>query len=259
MGNLCLVGRYYRSIPLTDTGYETHPVELDPAKTALVVMHYWDIGCEGGPEIDVNFCVGMGYLESFREAERIMRECIRPAMDAARAAGILVCHVESSAIGAKHPEAMQDLDEPVHNPYQPGPVVPGWREEIVARSHGRDYPTLSPYAKMDRAQIVAPEPGEPFVHQTGQFDRALRRYGIENLLYTGFATDMCILRAGGGVEPMAPFGYRIFLLRDATLGVESPDSFPERIATRWGIQYFETHYGDTLLTRDFIEACAALG
>ena len=106
-------------------------------------------------------------------------------------------------------------------------------------------------------RIVAPVPGEPYVHQTGQFDRALRRRGIENLIYSGFATDMCILRAPGGIEPMAPMGYRIFLVRDATLGVEQPDTFEERIATRWAIRYFETHFGDTITTADFMAACEA--
>jgi nicotinamidase-related amidase len=254
---LRLNARYFRSIPLDDTGYETHAVELDPAATAFVAMHCWNIGCEGGPEIDPNYCVGMGYYESVREADRIIRECIRPAMDAARKAGVLVCHVESETIGAKHPEAQEDLDPPGQpsSDAPPPPVVPGWREQIVARSHGADYATKSPYGRMDRAKIVAPEPGEPYAYQTGQLDRALRRHGIENLIYSGFATDMCVLRAPGGIEPMAPFGYRIFLVRDATVGVECPDTFGERIATRWGIRYFETHYGDTITTDDFIRAC----
>ena len=197
----------------------------------------------------------MGFYENFNEGERIIRERIRPAMDAARKAGILVCHVENEAIGKKHPEAREFLDPPVPPSTSPSPVVPGWRERIVMRSHGKDYATESPYARMDRAAIVAPQGGEPFVYQTGQFDRVLRRHGIENLIYTGFATDMCILRSPGGIEPMVPFGYRIFLMRDATLGVECPDTFGERLATRWGIRFVETHYGNTITWADFINTC----
>ena len=255
---LRMPGRYYRTIPMDNTGYEETQIELDPQRTALVVMHCWDIGCEGGPELDMSFCVGMGSLGSFEEADRIMRECIRPSMDAAREAGVAVAHVESATIAAKHPEAQEDLDPPVEVEPLPPPVVPGWRESIVWRSHGRDYPTESPYAHMDRAKVCAPLPGEVFVHQTGQFDRQLRRRGVENLVYTGFATDMCVLRAPGGIEPMAPYGYRTYLMRDATVGVELQDHLQERIATRWGIGYFETHYGDSLLTTDFIRACEAI-
>lgn len=254
---LRLKARYYRTIPIDKTGYQTETVELDPARTAFIGMHCWNIGCEDGPAVDPNYCVGMGFYENFREAERIMRECIRPAMDAARKAGILVCHVESATIGRKHPEAQEDLDPPSHQQVSKPlpPVVPGWREGILARSHGKDYAMLSPYARMDRARVLAPLPGEPYVYQTGQFDRILRKHGIENLIYSGFATDMCLLRAPGGIELMAPLGYRIFLMRDATLGVECPDTFAERIATRWAIRYFETHYGDTITLEDFIKAC----
>jgi nicotinamidase-related amidase len=256
MAVLRMQGRYHRNIPIDNPGYETESLELDVSRTALVGMHCWNIGCEGGPAIDPKYCVGMGFPESFKEAERIMRECIRPAMDAARAIGMLVCHLESEMIGRKHPEAMQDIDVPAATDSEsPPPVVPGWREKMITRSHGEDCFNRPPLSTMDRAETVSPLPGEPFVFQTGQFDRVLRRHGIENLIYTGFATDMCILRAAGGVEPMAPFGYRVFLMRDATVGVECPDTFDERIATRWAIRYFETHYGDTIELADFLRAC----
>jgi len=137
-------------------------------------------------------------------------------------------------------------------------VVPGW-QRMAARFHGEEYPTRSPLARMERAGIVEWQPRDVYAYQTGQLDRLLRKRGIENLVYTGFATDMCVLRAPGGVEPMAGFGYRLFLMRDATVGVECPDTWGERIATRWGIRYFETHFGDTLPCGDFIAACEGLG
>ena len=251
---LTLNTRYYRPIPLDAAGYETEPVELDPRKTALIAMHCWNIGCPDGPPVDKNFFVGMGSLESSLEAGRIMQESIRPAMDAARSAGVLVCHVESEWIARHHPEAQVDADAPPPEPQQPA-VVPGWRKKMEDRFHGRDYMTRSPLAKMDRAEITRPLPGEPFVYQTAQLDRALRKRGIENLIYVGFATDMCVLRAPGGIEPMAPLEYRLFLVRDATIGVECPDMFADRVATRWAIRYFETHFGSTMLTNDFVAAC----
>jgi hypothetical protein len=54
-------------------------------------------------------------------------------------------------------------------------VVAGWRKKMEDRFHGKDYPTQSPLARMDRAKIVFPLPGEPFLFQTAQLDRALRR------------------------------------------------------------------------------------
>ena len=253
---LRLSTRYYRTIPIDRMGYEAEEIVLDPKRTTLVVMHCWDIGCEGGPEIDPDYFVGMGSRESFQEAERIMRERIRPAMDAARRAGVLVSHVEAESIARQFPRSAEEIDPPPSGPpsQAPASVVPGWYEKTTARAHGKDYAVDSPYARMGRAQVVAPLPDEPMAYQTGQFDRILRRRGMENLIYCGFATDMCILRAPGGLEPMGPSGYRRFLLRDATLGVELPDTFEERIATRWGIRYFEAHGGNTLLSEELIRA-----
>ncbi|MBC7288222.1 MAG: cysteine hydrolase family protein [Armatimonadetes bacterium] len=249
---LRLLTRFYRTVPLSQMGYELEEVCLDEKRTALVVMHCWDIGCEGGQPLDERFWVGMGSREATAEAARIMRDVIRPLMDEARAAGVTVCHVESADIAARYPAALADA-EPVQPSdtadWEPS-VVPGWRDRIVARSHGQGYATNPPYAGKDRALVVAPLPGEPFVFQTRQMHRVLRRLGVENLIYTGFAADMCILRAQGGIEHMAPYGYRIFLVRDATLGIEFPDTIDQRLATQWAIRYFETHYGNTVLASD---------
>ena len=57
---------------------------------------------------------------------------------------------------------------------------------------------LAFYTALSFAPLLMPERGEPFVYQTNQFDRILRKRGIENLVYAGFATDMCILRSPGG-------------------------------------------------------------
>jgi nicotinamidase-related amidase len=247
--------RYYRTVPLDNMGYVEEEIELERERTALVVMHCWNIGCEDGQAIDPRYWVGMGSREAAAEAERIMREAIRPAMDAARKAGVKICHVESADIAARYPQAQVDAACEGTTGSAIEPVVPGWREAIVARSHGEGYANNSPYYGKDRAGIVAPKQGEPMVYQTRQMDRVLRRLGVENLVYTGFATDMCVLRAPGGVELMAPYGYRLFLMRDATLGVEFPDTINERIATRWAVRYFETHYGNTVLAEDFIWAC----
>lgn len=250
---LTLRGRYYRTLPIHDTGYEEEVLTLNADQTALVELHCWDIGCPGGPPVDPNYCVGMGYPETTEEAFRIMQTYIRPAMDAARRAGLLVCHVQAESIAKRHPASAEEAEEPPPSSSPaPPPALPGYRESILTRSHGEDYPTQSPLRDMDIPRIVYPEPGEPIVYQTGQFDRILRKRGIVNLIYTGFATDMCILNAPGGLGPMFALGYRVLLLREATLGVECPDTFHERLATRWAIRFFETHQGDTLGFQDVI-------
>jgi len=62
---------------------------------------------------------------------------------------------------------------------------------------------------------------------------------------------MCVLDAEGGARPMLARGYRCVLMRDATLGVETPESFPGRTATGYGVHRFEWQGGDSTTFSDF--------
>ena len=85
-----LAARYYRALPIDQPGYEDVTLSLPVARTALVGMHCWNIGCPDGPPVDVDFCVGMGRPQSTQEAGRIMVDIVRPAMDAARSIGLIL-------------------------------------------------------------------------------------------------------------------------------------------------------------------------
>jgi len=241
--------RYYRALPIDRPGYEREILELSVNKTALIGMHCWNIGCPDGPSVDVNYCVGMGWPQATAEAGRIMKEVIRPAMDAARSIGLPVCHVETDWMDARYP------DVPSHR--QRGPSATGRQREILERAHGRDYLKNSPLARMRRAQIVEPVGDEPLVFYTDQLDAYLKTRGIETLIYTGFAADMCMLNAEGGARAMLGRGVRCILMRDATVGVETPDTFPERLATRYGIHLFEWQIGYSTTLADFLAAVNA--
>jgi nicotinamidase-related amidase len=257
---LRLKGRFYRTIPITNPRYEEETLELDADKTTLISLHCWNVGCPENP-LDENYWVGMGFPQTTEEAQRIMNVFIRPAMDAARRAGILVCHVQTKSIAIKYPQHLEELEDEgkrSETVYAPPPAIPGYRESVLFRFHGKDYPTSSPLKDMDFPRVVAPLPGEPIVYTTKQFDKVLRKRGIINLIYTGFATDMCILYAEGGIIPMFNLGYRVLLIREATLGVEMPDWFEDRISTKWATRFFETHFGDTISFADFINACSNL-
>ena len=244
---LRLPTRYYRALPIDAPGYEDEVVEVPVAQTALVGLHCWNIGCPDGPAMDANFCVGMGWPQATEEAGRIMAEVIRPAMDAARQIGLLVCHVESDWMDAQYPQVVSRRDPQIGIPAgRPG--------EMAQRAHGPGYLENSPLARMRRARIVEPVGDEPLVFYTDQLDAHLKQRGIRNLIYTGFAADMCLLGAEGGALAMLGQGYRCLLIRDGTVGVETPESFPERLATRYGIHIFEFKLGNSTTFADFMAA-----
>ncbi len=263
---IVLTTRYFRTRPIDRQGYEAETFRLDPRKTAIVAMHLWDIGEEGGPAVDNNYFVGMGIEATTREADRIVREVIKPTLEAARRAGLLVCHVTHEWIGRRDPRARKLAGAETGETsitVSPGgekrghQAVPGWRKRIEERAYGPDFLNKSPLARMNESRAIDIRPGEPYVYQTDLLRAILKERGIENIIYTGFATDMCVLRADGGIEPMAAESYRVFLMRDATIGVEFLDTFKERRSTEYAVRYFEVHFGNSLLSADFIRACPA--
>lgn len=256
---LILRGRYYRRVPLSAAGYAEETVELKAGETTFAALHCWDTGTCQGESLDDNYCVCMGYQQTIDECARICRQYIRPAMDASRKAGILVTHIETADIVQRHPELLEQFPLLPAKSIPPAePAVPGHRESIHERNHGRGYLTQSPYMRKDRIKVLMPDPGEPFVCQTEKLDQVLRERGIVNIIYTGFATDICLLTTNGGVEAMAGLGYRLYLMREGTLGYEYPDTFEERISTRWGIRNLEANYGDTIGFDDYMENCRRL-
>ena len=239
-----LAARYYRALPVDAPGYESIHLDLDPTRTAFVGIHCWNIGCPDGPSVDTAYCVGMGWPDATAEASRIMIDVIRPMMDAAREEGIPVCHVETDWMADRYPDILSRRKE------RPASPQASRQREMLERAHGKNYLDRSPLATMQRAEIVSPLNNEPLFFYTDPFDAWLKARHIDTLIYAGFATDMCVLGAEGGARPMLARDYRCILVRDATVGVETPESFPERLATSYGIHRFEWQVGFSTTSED---------
>ena len=242
---ICVKTRYYRARPVNNPGHEQEIFELPLEKTALVAMHCWNIGCPDGPAEDTSFCVGMGWPQATREAGRIMAETIRPVMDAARRTSMAVCHVESDWMDNQYPDVESHRQPP--NPLHPH------HQAMEDRAHGPKYLQESPLANMRRARVVSPQGNEPMVFYGDQLNAYLQKQKIETLFYCGFAADMCLLGAPGGARDMLSRGYRCILLRDATVGIETPQSFPERMNTRYAIHLFEWKIGFSIGSDQLIQ------
>jgi nicotinamidase-related amidase len=197
---------------------------------------------------------------------RIAERYIRPAIDASRAAGIPIFHVEPRNIALKYesvhhmlePEELQPAPPALPARPRPPEANPGWNKERAERSHGRGYAEWDGWQRMRITASCDAEPGDQVILTGRQFDRICRSKGIKNLVYTGFATNMCILASAAATQEMLGYGYRIFLIREATLAVEYPDTFDERLMTRAALKYFELKVGDTIGFEEYVDACRAV-
>jgi nicotinamidase-related amidase len=203
----------------------------------------------------------MGLPETHALAAQIVEEWIRPATDAARAAGMRVCHVQPVRIADRYPQARglrEDPPEVADRRVWPPPAVPGYARERVEKVHGPGSREWAGWEALDAPEIMRPRPEDFVVATSTQFDRLLRREGIVNLIYAGFCTNLCVLDAEGGMKPMGRLGYRTVLLREATLACEFPDTLAERQCTRIAIRHIETWVGLTASAPAFIAACRTL-
>jgi len=242
-------------------GYVEDGLELPVSRTAFVPLHVWNVGFPDGPAVPPQFFVDMGLPETHALAEQIVREWIRPATDAARAAGIRICHVHPVRIADRYPQARllrEDPPELLDRRRWPPDAIPGYRKERAEKVHGPGYTAWEGWQALDAPAIMRPQPEDDVIATSNQFDRILRREGIVNLVYAGFATNMCIQDSEGGMKAMARLGYRTILLREATLAVEFPDTLAERLCTRIALRYIETWVGLSASAPAFIAACQEL-
>lgn len=258
-----LLGTHWATPSLDEAGWEEQPYHLVPEETGFVALHLWNVGDPNGPPIPDRFFVDMGSREAQVESVRICERYIRPAIAAARAADLLICHVEPLNIARKYDSHRDLLDDEELNPPPPArprppEVNPGWINERYERTHGRGVRDWEGWQQMRIMSSCDVEPGDQVIVTTRQFDRICRTKGIKNLIYTGFATNMCILSSPGATRDMLGHGYRIFLIREATLAVEYPDTFPERLMTRAALKYFQQTVGDTIGFDQYIDACGAV-
>ncbi len=252
---LSLPVRFYRAVP-TDRpeGLVTEVWDLDPARVALVALHCWNVGCPGGVPVPRDYWVFMGSPDNHVAMWQVVTEQIVPAMQAARQAGVAVVHVQPESVAARYPDCQPPL--PPEPAGLPGPApISNHMAERASRVHGKGYLEWEGWAQLDTAAPTRPQPGDTMVVTTRQFDAWLRARGIDTLLYTGFATNLCILDSPAAIRAMAGLGYRCVIMREGTLGVEFPDTLAARVHTEAAIRYLESWWGYSSSLADFISAC----
>ena len=95
--------------------------------------------------------------------------------------------------------------------------------------------------------------------QTGQqLHELLEERRILHLIFAGFATNWCVLGRDYGIRSMSRYGYNIVLLRDATTGVEFPDTYDNLFTTEIAIREVEQQYGFSASNADFFAAVEGL-
>jgi nicotinamidase-related amidase len=254
-----LTSRYFCAHPsdVSMPGVTYDEVDLDPRQTAFIELHCWNVGFSDGPPPPREYWVDMGSIENHEIGSEIVYNRIKPALDASRAAGLTVFHVQPPNIAEKHPQSRYML-EPQTPPSPKPEAIPGYRKARAEKVHGPGYMDWEGWKALDVPKVVYPQPDENVIVTGAQFDRILREKGILNLIYTGFATNLCILDSAAAMKEMASYGYRCILIRDCTMAVEFQDTVKDLLNTKVATRYIEAWVGSTIALSEYLAACRDL-
>ncbi len=257
MKTLSLRVRYFQDstpvdVPCRETAFIRREFEmpLPIEETALILVDLWNVH----------------FIESWIErAKRVTTECVVPVLDAARQVGMTIVHAPSPSVAAQYPQLER------HKPPEPG--VPSTWPPPDFRSRSGDYavyrgPRSQPpgigihWDKLAPQLSISPAidvQEDEFVIATGQqLHELLEERHILHLLFAGFATNWCVLGRDYGIRSMARYGYNIVLFRDATTGVEFPDTYDNLFTTEIAIREVEQQYGFSVSNADFFQAVEGL-
>ncbi|MBT4482139.1 MAG: isochorismatase family protein [Candidatus Latescibacteria bacterium] len=276
---LRLPGEYYRHYPvdffrgkegaLGFKGWgESAKIEVPAEETALVPMHIWNIGFSPELPFSPEGPAGgvMQMLEWVSRSAPIIKKEIPPILEAARKAGIQVIHAASSENYAKKYPGYQNAkslaghepeglpEAPRHNEVKP----PDDRKDALL--FGEDFVRCLEYYE---PRLDFPEPAKPLdteyvVATTHQFNEVLRKHGIWNIIYIGFAINWCLWLMPCGMVDMSRLGYRCSCIREAVTAVENKETTRGEQNKQQALWRTSLMFGYIHSAGDFIEACGRL-
>ncbi|MDP6115393.1 MAG: cysteine hydrolase family protein [Planctomycetota bacterium] len=259
MPSPCLRVRYFQDstpegTPCVESNFIRREIDmpLPHEQTALVLVDLWNIH----------------FIESWLErAKRVMEEKVLPMIEAARKAGMLVVHAPSPPVAAQYPEHRPEVPP---KPVMPT-VGPDWPPSEFRARQGDYEAYLGPRSQppgigfrwnpmKDQLNIspsVEVVEGEPVISDAHELHHVLARHEILHLVYAGFATNWCLVGRDYGIRNMCGHGYNIVALREATTGVEFPDTVESCFVTEVTIREIEQQYGFSASNQDFEKYCSA--
>jgi nicotinamidase-related amidase len=256
MTALHLPGRYYRLYPPGGfLGHTEEPLALDKSTTALLVVDVYGLGFapDDGTPHDYP---SMGSDASLEAEKEIVIHHIRPAVEAARHAGLPVIYLSNSAprIAINRSELALTARRCCDMDWEEW----GSEEGVDPREY-----VYGPSAALKHSKVIEPQPGDYFLRKhaySGFFqtrlDSLLRNLEIKTLVCVGFALDLCL---GTTMMDAMNLNYRVVLLRDCTMAMELPHEIAGLSFTQRMILWVEYAIGYTSTSESFIAACEAPG
>ena len=265
---LRLPARYYqqfdadwtREVPAEGYGgWKSAEVELARDHTALVVMHAWDCGRRE------EYPGWYRAVEYIPRANAICSRVFPPLLGAVREHGVRLLHVVGGGDYYKRcpgyrmardlaGEPPPPLEQIASDPYLDR--LRRFRAEnvFVGKRNAGDVKAGS--ARIDFAPQARPRDDEGVAEDSHQLFALCKHFGVNHLIYAGFAINWCLLMSPGGMLEMSRRGILCSALRQAVTAVENKETARRELAKELGLWRVALAFGFVFDVDDFISAIA---
>lgn len=247
-------------------GWEKAELDFDTARSAIVVMHAADCGTrEQAP--------GRYRSIEYLNRSNTIAETVFPALlRGVREAGLRVIHLPfpggyyQELPGYKETVAITERRRQSIVPASPQPQsrLANAEESVRARLQrfrrdhvfpGRHNAEANASAPPFRFYAQAePLPHEPVAENEAQLFALCEHYGIEHLVYAGFAIDGCLLTSSGGMLDMARRGLMCSAILEAVTAIETKESARNETAKEIALWRVSIAFGFVYGLDDFLQA-----
>lgn len=238
---------------VTFGGWQKTEVPVDPAHTAVIVMHAWTVPSrEESPGL-------YRTVEYLQRANKILEEKFPAYLEAVRRSGVRLIHVAAGFEGVLQqlpgyrrvcekypPEQYETISaRPCHKQLQEHHwrLTGAWEQEYYEQIEAG-------YSNYGFA--VMPRDEEDVVSTANQLFGLCREYEIEHLIYSGFAVNACLSLSPCGLIDMSRRGVMCSIVGDLTTAVENKESCETQRNREYGLWQFAVQSGFVFLSQDLM-------
>lgn len=238
-------------------GWKTAEIEINPQRTALLVMHAWDTG---------TFKKYPGWhrsVEFFPRANAIMEKVFPPLLSAVRTSPLKLYHITSGSYycteypGSKRTEQLAGSEPPRQLTVEKDSVLENL--EAFRKKNcligDRNRPDVERgFQNMRFPRHAEPRDDEAIAWTTHQLDALCRADGINHLVYIGFAINECLMTSPCGMFDMRRRGYMCSTIRQAVTAVENKETARDELAKQNALWRVGVSYGFVFDVENFVQA-----
>ncbi len=240
-------------------GWSAASMEIEPERTALVVMHAWEAGT---PATYPGWWRAVEYLP---RAQAILREVFPTLLGAVRSSPMRLFHVVGGGDYYRHLPGhalTRSIAGPAPSP--PERITPDetlrrlreFRSENVFVGKHNEADVARGFAALDFPDEARPWDTEPIAENGHELFALCKHFGINHLIYAGFAINWCLLLSPGGMHEMSSRGVMCSALRQAVTAVENRETARQELCKEIALWRVALAFGFVFDVDDLI---AALG